>query len=468
VICFSLSAAASPEAMDSEQNEFRAGKLLWTLSEFPPAIKHFSNTIDQKPSDGAAHFYRGMAYTSIKRFREAIADFGSSIQFGYLPIVSLERRASIFLALRRPEQAVADCTQAIALEPRSRMAYSIRSRAYQALNRRELSFQDQHAYAKTIPTPRELLDSRRASDDIEKKISVCKRAVSKDPNLADGWLALGILQLETDEASEALTSLNQVVQLDKDSLEAHYYRARASALLSKYQDAEKDLTLVISRAPDCFWALKDRAKLYDYDKKLKEAKDDLTRALKVSMTESENASVGADAKYRSVNLGRARMLLKRRALIYSKENDAERALQDLDASLRLEKRSPENSVTDSFYRASVFQRSADYQKAIDELAKIISIHPQDDEMYLRRATFYLKLKLYKEAIADFKEVLQLNGEDGVVRFLIARCYNGLGDKEAAVEEMKRAKALGFDQKSYYENLERHGAKARKAETKPRQ
>jgi tetratricopeptide (TPR) repeat protein len=106
--------------------------------KFESAIQNFNRAIQQHPACLEAYQERGRAYQFINRYSLAIADFEHLIQ--------IDPQRAIFYVLRgiayynwRPadlsylHQAIADCDQAIQLDSKIELAYSVRAACYSYL-----------------------------------------------------------------------------------------------------------------------------------------------------------------------------------------------------------------------------------------------------------------------------------------------------------------------------------------------
>jgi len=84
------------------------------------------------------------------------------------------------------------------------------------------------------------------------------------------------------------------------------------------------------------------------------------------------------------------------------------------------------------------ERGGKYQEAIDELTKLLKSNPADDEAMTRRAKLYIKMKKYKEAIADYSSAIK---EDPTARLYRERAelYKLTGQTAAAAADLEKAK-----------------------------
>ena len=80
---------------------------------------------------------------------------------------------------------------------------------------------------------------------IEKALSIKSVAQSSDK-----LFALSKIFISYKKTKQALSLINQSIKLDKNNLEARYWRARLQTVLKNYDQAEADFKFIIKKAPD--------------------------------------------------------------------------------------------------------------------------------------------------------------------------------------------------------------------------
>lgn len=167
--------------------------------------RHLEDPIPALPEDGPlfdslnAVLSRCLAKEKEKRYLgvEALLEGLSTIyqrQYGLLPKMVAEsgeftaldftNRGGTYHVLGRYEEALADCTRAITLDPNDALAFHIRGNTYHALGHHEEALAD------------------------------CTRAIEIDPNYADANVAIGALFFELRELKKALLYFERAAQLD--------------------------------------------------------------------------------------------------------------------------------------------------------------------------------------------------------------------------------------------------------------
>jgi len=158
------------------------------------AIRLFTEALQYDPNNGEIHHNRGMAYSSLENWREAISDFSRAIILSPSPL-SYEQRGLVYYKIgdrgsafsdwqsalkmdpRRTfamvnlawlaieegqfQQAIELCSRAILIEPTRAKAYENRARAYFEMGYQKQGLAD-------IQTARELVATGRNTSNIDR------------------------------------------------------------------------------------------------------------------------------------------------------------------------------------------------------------------------------------------------------------------------------------------------------------
>lgn len=145
---------------------------------------------------------------------------------GYVYFGAADERKSVQLeagiALMTPghyEEAIAELTRAISLDPESSSAYFNRALAHQNLASPEAALADY------------------------------QEALNLNPNLVDAHTAMAAIYRDRGDAEAALESLNRSIDVEP-TVAAYYQRAATLASLSRHEEAIADYTWVIQQMRD--------------------------------------------------------------------------------------------------------------------------------------------------------------------------------------------------------------------------
>lgn len=136
---------------------------------------------------------------------------------------------------------------------------------------------------------------------------------------------------------------------------------------------------------------------------------------------------------RSTAMERA-FALRNRGPEYRNLKDYNRALADLDESIRLDP----NSFEAYFLRGSVYDDLKNYDHAIADYSKAIELSPGLWLYFLARGTAYKNKKMYDQAIADFGEAIRLYPMSVLAMNSRGEIYLQLGQNDRAIADFNAA------------------------------
>ena len=131
---------------------------------------------------------------------------------------------------------------------------------------------------------------------------------------------------------------------------------------------------------------------------------------------------------------------KNRATTYIFMKKYDLAALDFDKTLKIE---PGN-LDMLEKRAYAYNMSDQWEKAIADYDNLIAITPNNGFLYLNRGKAKYNIKNYKDAINDFNKFVQFQPLNGNTYYLLASCYDRLGDRINVLANIEKAKQSGFD------------------------
>ena len=193
------SAVANGEAYNNRGLAYRS------LGKSAEAIANFSKAIEIDPRYGEAYNNRGSAYASLGNYVQAIADFsraiGSDPKYGD----AYHNRGSAHANLGNYAQAIADFTRAIEIDPRYAETYTNRGLAYLRLGK-----------------------SAEAITDFN-------RAIEIDPRYAEAYNNRGLAHIDLADYLQAITDFNRAIEINLKFGEAYNNRGLAYANLGNHE-----------------------------------------------------------------------------------------------------------------------------------------------------------------------------------------------------------------------------------------
>src|SRR6185312_15150367 len=110
-------------------------RLGWCLSYgYPPAhaeaVRVYTGCIMKRPDVELGYFHRGIAYANLGRNEEALADHSKAVELEPTHAKAWFNRAEVYCQLGRWDRALVDFSRAIELNPRSATAWQDRGETY--------------------------------------------------------------------------------------------------------------------------------------------------------------------------------------------------------------------------------------------------------------------------------------------------------------------------------------------------
>lgn len=207
--------------------------------------------------------------------------------------------------------------------------------------------------------------------------------------------------------------------------------ARAGTALDSgnYEKAVQDYSLFILLNPTLGQGYYLRGLAYSRLNDLDHALADLNTAL--TLPEPSEESTG--------------MILNARAVIYLLQNDVEAALKDLDASIVAVPDMPDAYSQ----RARVFLLNQRYEDALKDYDKLLELAPDYSPGYAGRALAYASLGDADAALADYDRLIEIEPDNPGAYINRAILNAGLSNFDAALTDINAAIELLPDEASLY-------------------
>jgi tetratricopeptide (TPR) repeat protein len=94
-------------------------------------------------------------------------------------------------------------------------------------------------------------------------------------------------------------------------------------------------------------------------------------------------------------------------------------------------------------RAEKNRDAAQYQQAVVNLNKAISLNRYNPQAFFMRGNAYDELKAYEKALADYEQAVQLNPRDGIYFYYRGLAKKHLDREDDACVDWRKASYLGY-------------------------
>jgi tetratricopeptide (TPR) repeat protein len=298
--------------------------------------------------------------------------------------------------------------------------------------------------AKNLTATVALAELRTRSNDAAESLALWRRATELKPEDAPLWVERGRAERASKDAPAALKSFERAVALEPSNVDAKLSRADIYIESGDKEHAVNDVRELEAQAKSASdWKLAIAvANRYG----LAGLRDDARRVYESLPEEAKNSEEGkrlsaAVNDVRCEDTPEARASLEK--LIASDEKNAP-ALACLGSLLRTS--DPQRSA-ELFRRANQIDPSnADYavgygaalvqlrqfDKAAAILQRVVELSPEHYEAHANLAAALYELKLYKQAVVEYKWIGQARPGLAIVQFFIGTAHDRLGEYEDAL------------------------------------
>ena len=237
-------------------------------------IARFTKEIIANPNLPAGYLNRCGAYSSQKRFQEALLDCSQAVKVAPNLWSTYYNRGSLYLLMKDRPSALKDFSMTISLKNDVSGAFFFRGRIYQDDKRFDLAAGD---FSRIIELGFGSLNVRGVSlSDIYFNRGLCYNALGNfkaaaedmsqtiglDPGFQNAHYYLGVAQLKQGNNQEALKAFDTFARLKPDEWIAYGSRAIVEMNMKNYDAAITDLTKAIEMSPSDPQLFRLRANAY--------------------------------------------------------------------------------------------------------------------------------------------------------------------------------------------------------------
>lgn len=287
---------------------------------------------------------------------------------------------------------------------------------------------------------------RFSQGDFVGAVAEFTNAIKINPKRGGLYLQRGLTLLELEKFEDALSDLDKAYELDKANRNAVLVcRGRAYTGLKQYDKALSDLNSAIETDPKFVLAFISRAdcELSKGDKE--KAINDLEQALLLDPKQPKAYLLRAKYfKQLNKNTEALRDFNTAVALDstfldkdYGPESQEEKELRDHFAkSLKLGKK--QDVAAQLIERGMAAERSGEYLEAIREFTTALEDDPDGLEAYKWRASVYMHMNAFTNAIEDLDKALSISPKDSNLLALRAKAHLAIGQSDKAIADYTRA------------------------------
>lgn len=376
--------------------------------------------------DYQQHFIQGNAYLDQEQWDEAIAEYTKAIELNPEFADAYANRAVAYNEKGDYyELAILDCEKAVELEPLVKLDSSL-AQAYVQRGNFNAQFIDGGCnYDESYE------DDKK---DLDKAVSDFTRAIELAPRLAEAYKGRADCYIDfyeckedldfyaTDYYKTAIEDYSMAIVLDP--MNAAYYKSRAWAYDrgGDYDREMVDITKAIELDPTNAAYYRSRGLTYMDASNYTKAIADFTKAIELEPEDNHVYSYRGEAYMEIGSYDLAVIdyteaieltpkswwlshLYNERGGVYLKQGDYDKAIADYTKAIELDDFSSPVYYND---RALAYLEQQNYDLAIADSSKAIELYSKSEDAYWTRGQAYAALNQNNKAIADFEECLALS------------------------------------------------------------
>lgn len=269
-----------------------------------------------------------------------------------------------------------------------------------------------------------------------------QKAIALNPRLPEAYHEDGIAQMELGHYKEALSDCEQALRLESTYIPPYLTMGDIYAKLHQYSKAIDNYSMYISGYPDLPQTYLSRAKAYEALGKTALAKRDQSLARQAE----KKVDLQVDRLLNQYGIAKE----KQAALKAKYKNDPfnkQLTMQQIHIEGRscYLKKNP-FSRRDYLYRSRLYRDTAQAEKAIADLTKVIEIPANKgghvdwnlDQTLFDRANLYFSIHDYAHAIADYSKIIELDDDSEDAYQKRGDCQFALGQYTKALDDYNLA------------------------------
>ncbi len=416
---------------------FTEGKFYLLDKKYPEAATSLRRVIDEQPS-AAAHVLLGTAYLAQKQNDLARSEFLQALQVDAQYTPARSQLAALYLGSGEDESAAREAKIVLDQSPKDLRIRLILAEALTRLKRiheaREVLSPIQVTDAMSVPMRLKIAQLYRRTRDTKAAAPILQALLAENPN---DPAAMGeLIQADLDERDydAALTKIDAFIKAQPDNVPL--YEMRAKVRLSSpggdkpegIELALADLRLAIEKDPKRVESVVTLGKLY--------------RTIWQREGKHLDDAINSYKQARELDPQNAMIALELAALTGSAGRDAE-AMENYEAVLRLDQDQPGAKNNLAWLLADNASASpADLDRALQLAQDAKNAMPNDPSVADTLGWVMYKKGIPSAAIALFRESIDGYPEGhplrGTVRYHLASAYEKNGERDRAVQELKRA------------------------------
>ncbi|MFD6889917.1 tetratricopeptide repeat protein [Streptomyces sp. NPDC059957] len=296
---------------------------------------------------------------------------------------------------------------------------------------------------------------RRLAEDYAQAVADYTQALALDPGAERAYLGRAVTHLLTSSEDEAIADYTRVMEINPGHVSSLVSRGMLYRWADRCEESLADLNRAMEFVPDDQQALTDRGATYHAMARYEEALADFTRALATQPVDAAQTLVHRAGTFESMGRYeeafddyRQAVALSpddgsaflRRGLAHRKVERYEEALADFTRAVELR---PDDARPVA-WRADAYRELRQHEAALADYSRAIELDQGYGWAHTGRGQVFLSLERYDEALSDFDRAIAHEPDEPLGFFLRAMTWVKLGGFERALADYDRLQDLSSE------------------------
>ena len=225
----------------------RRGNAYSYIREYVKAIADYNEAIEMKPDYAEAYYNRGNAYRGKIDFDKAIADYTRAIELNPDYTEAYYNRGKLYDESDEYNKAIIDFSMTIKLAPEHADAYGYRATLYRDIGEYDKAIEDFSMEIELRPEDPETYYDRGnaygAKGEYDKAVEDYSKALKLHPEFTEAYVKRALAYFGTGRFECATQDYDKVLELKPSFAKAYAARGIVFLHTKKWKNAKSDLTL---------------------------------------------------------------------------------------------------------------------------------------------------------------------------------------------------------------------------------
>jgi len=283
------------------------------------------------------------------------------------------------------------------------------------------------------------------------------QALAQDPKLAKAWFGKGLSLCQIGKPNEGISALDRALELSPKNVQYLYVTGVCHEWRGKegFSQAEAYYKKALQLAPGEVQVRHRLASLYQQDNRCQDAIPEFKKVIATAPDYFASYNNLANC-WLSLNRPEPAVKLYQEAIQLAEYPGEYHFYHHLGIALvaahRVEESKAafliETALNPDFPDAhlnlgNIYLLEKNFERALEEYRDVLSIDPDSPEGNINLGELYLLIKQPEVALQFFEHYAELKPDSGKGHYFLSLCYEKLGEKDKAWEEMDKSLKLGY-------------------------